>query len=383
MSGKLTAMQIVLVGLLATGQAMAGRTWVLTPIEPVDVSQGGPGIPQPISSPRVGIGMRSQNTWPVVTYTAFGDAGTAMMTPVGWVGQSSGMADFMGSIGAATSPNGTVGFAYASGGFVSLGKSGWAVTSYNGQTEPLNARPAVAYRSDNLPSVLHNNQGQLTLAVNTGFGWLQDPITEFPGGATVFANAFGLAYDSFNQPNIVYSDGGSLQAALKFGGTWLISDVLQNPGPAVDNVDMAMTEADVPWIAYAENTTLNYGTYNQQTNMWDTGNLGTLFSTQGHFAIASDGAGGVGFTYVNDTGMLVYNHFDTVNGWEGASLIAPAVGSRDVDLVFDAQNFPVIIYTDGNSGNVTLAYDPVVVPEPVTALLLMAGVGLLGHRRSR
>lgn len=115
--------------------AIAGRTWVSTQIK-IDNN--------PIHSYSYALAMRSGNTWPVISY-AYGEGWTAAMTPVGWVsGPAAGKIDNYYGVNAATSPDGTAGFAYNNGSVLTLGRTGWSTYSYGGGTTRDTPHPSLS-----------------------------------------------------------------------------------------------------------------------------------------------------------------------------------------------------------------------------------------------
>ena len=340
--------------------ATAGRVWVKTPIE-IDG--------EPIYSEHCALAMRSGNTWPVVSYGDY-ESYTAAMTPVGWMpGPGTGYINY--GISAASSASGTAGFAYDNGSVVMLSPGGWSTSYYGGYTNE--TRPSIAFNNNGTPAVLHNTGGygnDLTLALFNGYGWYQDVLND--NGYTFNSDAFALEYDSYNQANVAFRDGGWLMFAMKGALTqnqWEF-DVVDSEfwGGAVD---MAMGSGDVPWITYSNDDYLYYATYDRQQQEWVNGILGQLGYGEGCFSMAADSTGGIGVAYIGAGDMLTFAYTDG-SGWSYDIGIAEADSYRDVGLAFDADDNPVICYSD-YEGGLSLAYDPQVVPEPATMMLLAIG----------
>ena len=372
MSRKILPVSLLLLLVCATSQVQAGRIWITNPIE---LNVGG-GMTETINASRCALAMRSQGTWPVVAYAGGTDRGIAMMTPVGYVPVYQPGSGWAGSIDAAVSSTGLVGFACASGQYAQLGPSGLGTVGYSGQTS-LDSRPGLAYRADALPSVAHDGaSANVSVSMYNGMSWVQDIPND--QGSTFSGHLFALEYDSLGNTNLVFSDGATTTSAFKQAGQWYFTDIGLN---STDDLDLALAYGDVPWLAYKDGTDLYYTTYDRQSNTWTAGDyLDALSPTgTGHFSVASDAFGGVGFAYVDDLGMLTYKYWDRTEGWQSDSLITQANGSGDVSLAFDADNNPVICYQD-TGGLLSLAYDPV-IPEPASLALIGLGALLLRRRR--
>ena len=354
----------------ASNIAIAGRTWINSPIE-----VGG----MPVQGGHCGLAMRSGNTWPVVSYGDPMGNSTAVMTPVGWISGPSVGTPTLG-ISAATSPSGTVGFAYGNGFVQTLSPAGWATSNY-GATSP--GSSSFAFNTDSNPGVLHNAGGggsDLTVAFFNGSGWYQDVVQSASDGP-FSSDAFALEYDSYNQANIAFAQGTELMFGVKGVLTqhqWEFDTV--KLGASLSFVDMAMGVEDVPWVTYESENLLYYATYDRQQQDWVNGLIGEL-EGDGYFSMATDSTGGIGVAFVGLDNLLTYAYTDGSGIWTTDSGFANADDNRDVGLAFDADNNPVICYSDMDYGGVLyLAYDPV-VPEPASIMLLAIGAAILRRRQ--
>lgn len=366
---KVFLISIVLM-LCVSNIAVAGRTWIKTPVE-VD------GMP--VNGPRCALAMRSGNTWPVVSYGDPDTSATAAMTPVGWMaGPFGGPVD--GGISAATSPGGTAGFAYDNGSVLMLSQSGWATSYYGSGTNA--TKPSIAFNGDDNPAVLHNTGGfgdDLTLAIFNGTGWYQN-VVENAFEGPFLSEAFALEYDSYNQANIVFENGGELMFGVKGVMTqnqWQFDTIELSLDVPI--INMAMGADDVPWITYADEGELCYATYDRQLQTWTNGVIDQLGSE--YFSMAIDNTGGIGVAFIDTDDMLTFSHNDG-GGWVSDTDIAQVLLGSDVSLAFDADDNPLICYSDfDHGGDLYLAYDPVMVPEPATVVLLAIGTAILRRRR--
>jgi len=357
----------VLVALLVLGNygiVNAGRTWINTQIQLNDGST--------ISGGNSELAMRSGSTWPVI---ATPDV-IISMTPVGWSPVS-----YPGSntkLSSATSSDGTIGFSFGHGSVVTMDTSGISISSYGGS-----GRNSIAFDNNNNVAVLHS-PANLTLARSYGGGWIQDDLGFVANGP------FALEIDSYNQANVAYAEsdgnnGSNLTYALKGTMTqnqW-INDEIATGLVSVTAVEIAMMAGDSPVVAYADTNGLGCATYNILTDSWNTSNIAPLRTSNGGFSVASDSQGGVGIAYSSPDG-LKYMH-NNGSGWDIDNVIIDAVSTDfgDVGLAFDAQDIPVISYTN-SGGNLWLAYDPPsMVPEPASlALLLIGGFAIARKRKN-
>jgi hypothetical protein len=326
--------------------------------------------------------MRSDNTWPVVGYAGPTD-GAAAMLPGVWTPTTF---NFTGQyLDGATAPDGTVAFADNAGQVVMLGKTGWGSGSYNGSAQ---YRSSIAFNNNSVPAVLHRATGSnyLTLSMKSGSAWYGSTIQEYPGGPGINTDAFALDFDSYNQANVAFREGSTLRFASKgilTGNQWILSSQQDAPligGPG--QIDMALTNNDVPYVLYNDSSSLKYATYDRHTDSWITGILDTL--TGGlpmNFCVAADDTGGIGVAYITqfagqNTLSFAYNNG---SGWMLPERLTTADTSKMVGLAFDYENNPVISFVD-NTGKMEIAYDPMMIPEPATMAIFALGFALIRRR---
>jgi hypothetical protein len=361
--------------------AVAGRAWVNTPIK-IDG--------QSIYGESCALAMRSDGTWPVVSYSMGSEGRTAALTPVGWQAGPSAVQLNGGRISAATSPGGAAAFAYSNGAVVMLGQTGWATSYYASGITNNYGSPSVAFKNTNTPAVLYMNQNVtpagpgLTLASLNGPGWSQDTLRN-GAGPSYQSQAFALAFDSYNQANVAFLNGSRLMFGLKGAMTqnqWSFNTIDQyDVRPDPFQIDMTIGSGDIPWIAYTQQNYLQYATYDVQQQNWIHGILGQSSGlAPGSFSMASDGTGGVGVAYVGLNDMLTFAYNDGSGFWTYDAGIAQVSGYRNVALEFDAHNNPVICYTN-SSGQLSLAYDPFMVPEPASSAIIALGAALIASKR--
>ena len=273
-----------------------------------------------------------------------------------------------------------------------LDQSGWVTTNFGDATvNPDEQRASLAFNALGNPSVVHNGNSYLTVSTYGGNSWYQDQVLTLqnqPVGATAFA----LDYDSYGQANVAFSSNGSsvsiAQKGSETGYRWNIGTITM-AGSGIRDIDMAIDTTDMSWVAYSDSAGLNVAHYDPMKLGWDNLLLDDEFQADqaGHFSMAADGLGGVGIAYVDSNGTLKYRYNDGNGTWSVAPVIDVEINglvdadlSADVGLAFDGSYNPLISFCDSN-GDLMLAYDPVVVPEPATLGLLLTGA--LAIRRKR
>ena len=175
-----------------------------------------------------------------------------------------------------------------------------------------------------------------------------------------------------------FSDGGVLTTGGEFYSTLTgdFEDFDQNTGPTyTSGGELTFDAAGRPHIIDNQANVFSFDTI---AGTWSATNLG-LNSHNGTTTIAADSTGTVGAAFVDDNSDLIYAYWTNSAGWQ-SMIVAANVNTQAVGLAFDHDDLPVISYSD--SGRLWVAYDPIVVPEP-GSLVLLAGLGLAGVARRR
>ncbi len=202
-----------------------------------------------------------------------------------------------------------------------------------------------------------------------------------------------MDYDSYGQANLAFCDDGLWfsQKGVATGHQWVIRDLAQYGlyGQA-DDMDLVVDGSDMVWIGYIEQNTLKLANYDPVTLGWNSGVIDYVPPMgSAHFTMETDGLGGIGVAYIDAGGFLKYSYNDgggfwsseTVMNFETSEYIMVGAGDSDIGLVYDTQNNPVISYRDMQTGELSLAYDPVAIPEPATLALLVLGATIIHRRR--
>ena len=380
---------IVLGAMVATASG-ANRAWFIRPVEFEE------GIPVEGGS-RNALAMRSDGTWPVVAFSSGTNSNIAMMGPTGWQPGPRMDKDHV-CINAATSDNGRVGFSWADGTVGVLDRNGWGWTDFGGMTnDPSHQRASLAFNARDMPSVAHNdaeNTGWLTVATYNGYSWYQDVVQNDDSYDGFSVDAFALDYDSYGQANVAFSDGASMwfaQKGVATGYQWSIQDLGSMYGiQGAYDMDMVVDSRDMVWVGYLTDGSVNVAIYDPVTLSWSVSGLGAIDGYDaGNFTMTADGKGGVGLAYVDVDGFLQYCYNDgggmwsneTVMNFETSQNVLASSPRVSVGLAFDADDNPVISYRDEYYG-LSLAYDPVVIPEPAILGLLVLGASLIRRRRN-
>lgn len=364
---KASFISAILLFSLISGNALAGRYWYHSKVTNVNGN--------PLGEGNTAIGMRSNDTYPVIA----SNESAAAMLPGFWVNGPVGFYENQ-LIDADTSSDGQVMFAGTEGQAATFGPSGWGVSSYPGQAE---FKASAAFDNDGNPAVLHQNyQGDVTLSMKHGSSWYSSEVGN-EQIHNISTPAYALDFDSLNQANVVFEDGGGMIYGVRgssTGNQWQFSQPVSSINPE-GLIDMAMTENDVPYIFYPQGGFLKYAVYSRQTGDWSTNMLDMLFGQT--FCAVADNQGGIGVAYISDNGRtLSFVSTDGDGSWSGPDRLSCPEGiryDRGLGLTFDGDNNPVISYADGG-GETWIAYDPV-VPEPATIGLLAAGGLFIARRR--
>ncbi len=336
-------------------------------------------IPNSYGAGNSSIAMRTDKSWPVVAYgrpESQGGGGISTLTPAGW---ADGPFSITGLTDAASSINGSTAFVDRYGNLYGTNQAGWYSDGYS------------AYIDDILPSVSFDNNGEvgvlysenyLRLATHSDNGWSYEVVSD--GRGDINSNNFALDYDSLNQANIIYEDGGTIHYGVKgslTSGQWLFSDT-QLPYTSSYWFDLTLTSNDTPIGIYNDGQELMFMRFDIKTGNWVSGVIDQLYA-EGRCTIATDSKGGVGVAYIKggdfNRGMVSFAYTDFTSGWQ-IEPIHYGISVNEVGLDFDSADNPVISFRD-LSDNIVLAYDPIIIPEPASFILVCFGLTFINKSR--
>lgn len=368
-------------------------------------------VAETVSNPRQGLGleMRTGNTWPTVFYEGrLPQSGeeqliAAALTPAGWSYSGFGTSNSSSngpSIHSASRSDGNVGVVYSNNPQATLVQSsaqGWqtlALPSPAGQSNNPQEPLSLAYLSNDLPVTTYydDQNNDYRLAVNDGLGW-QSQVIEIPGRDNFSEQRprqfTTLAVDSQDNLGIAFlGNDNSIYFAAKspLSGPWTGTEVNDVLDPI--NLSLAFGANDEPGLAIlTENRELYYASFNVQTGLWEDTLIGTGIASQ-RVNLEFDSAGNPALAYVDDNDLLHYR-INEGSGW--VDHILPWTDNQDPQayrpsrdseaaLAFDGSDLPVIAYYS-DRGELLLAYDPIIIPEPSSLVMLLGSVMVLFGRR--
>jgi hypothetical protein len=320
--------------------------------------------------------MRSGEAWPVI----FSNGKTVISLPTGWKDATGTMTNLKG-VHAISSPSGDVavysveplGSAYVSSpsGWSSLGTGGTYTYDSAGKLWKVDRSGNVSYRS--------------------GTTWYS--FSSLPGAPKYEGVSISVAGNG--EVGVATVQGGSMLTYYHYNSLtgWTSSANLLPTGPVggiAPFVSLAFDSRNIPHIVSRSSASNNPGVaydFNVVLGKWAGSYLPSAGTGMHDMALVSDGQGKVGTAFVNPSeNRLYYCYNDNNSGWVSIGLpiggplpwSGPNPTGDGASLAYDFDGTPVIAYI---SGNMWLAYDPV-VPEPMTLALLAAGAMMLRRRRA-
>lgn len=344
------------------------------------------------SNDHVALGMRVGSTWPTAFSSDNGLQATSL-TPAGWANSNLGgfSSQYMRS---AAGQDGRVGVVWQDGAdvwFAQSSRLGWQATSvgFTNGVSGTDSTPSVDYLSANRPVVGYRDNTSLVVQAYDGLSWNVDRITEVedPMGGTISngGNRMSVAVDAIDRVGVAFLDGDVVYAFKDVASsTWYGS----RTGISGDYLSLAYGPNNETGIAVLDNGILNYTYFDTQSGQWQSDLISSVvtservnleFNRQGHPALAYVVGDTVQYS-INDGGG--WATFSLPNGSDPDSgLDVTPTQYTDAALAFDAADIPVIGYYTYDG--LTLAYDPLVTPEPVSLVLLLIGAAMLGRRQRR
>ncbi len=349
----------------------------------------------PSNPDQVGLGMGRGQVWPAVVFGSNSDVKGSTLTPVGWqettLGQRVGMSQT--TIRAGSAPDGRVGAVWVSPNGITLAqtsKTGWETTPF---TVSLSGTPTVdfAYSTLSKPTVAYVEQGQAKISSYDGTTWNAESVAV--GTTPVNSNLLSTAIDSLDRVGVAYSLGSGVGFVMKDPvlGTWQkytaptgqLDPLLQTG--TVNHISLAFGPNDEAGMLLTHYDGYTYAWFDIRSGTWKAERVIQTGYTQGRFSnLTFDSTGAAAFAYIDSSGSGYNVHYRrrVGLGWQDVVLPARAASyAGNASLAFDAEDLPVIAFrSDTSPYNLVLAYDPIVVPEPASALLLALGCIVLRRR---
>ena len=305
------------------------------------------------------------HVWPVVATYGYGpsEGGTYFLGPTGFTRSGNGGYKVF------SGPNGELGV--AKGFSVDVLHNGRWSTLSGGTYGPVYAG---AFGSDGQISCVSSLGPESPVYYNvfTGHGWASSEISYsgvgWPGMVDIEVDSSGvvsvLAGHSFISQGV--PGGGFSQVRLPGSGFL---------------ADLAISDSGMPGIVGMTADTVEYLTYDPQRLEWTIDvvtPVGMSGSPYPAAAVCFDNEGNPAVAY-SANGVM---HF-AINDGSGGGWVDSIIGefqAMRASLAFDRNNNPVACFS--NPVETRIEYDPIMIPEPLTALLLMGGaIGVLRKRK--
>ncbi|MEM7627207.1 MAG: PEP-CTERM sorting domain-containing protein [Planctomycetota bacterium] len=312
------------------------------------------------------VAMRNGGVFPVV----FNDfRGVAAQFSSGWVPLGDPLFEPLSlsfPLRASSSPDGRVAAIGEEGGVVSLLPfSGFSVLPDVAAYEPGADETPLAGDFDPL--------GNLTTVSEFGVSGLPGPVSES------FNGRISDVAVSVNGDVAVVNENGQFYEYNRFVADWLEID-LNNLSPGISFFGTASVAYDSLGRAHVlvdNGNQLIAADFNPQTGAFGfeviANDKDTFFSD-----LAVNDFGVVGTSYEDD-GVVYYAFKEGTAAWASVPVTNTNGFQDQTGITFDHEGLPIVSYND--NGNIWIAYDPIVVPEPTaTALLGFAGLALLRRR---
>lgn len=358
--------------LLANAAGGSGISWT---IQDTGISDGS-------SSYGTVLGMRDGKAWPVI-FTNYGNAytlfpiGNSSSTPYKQIGSylfGNGSSSSYG-LRASTSLNGQIVVTRRDFSSTSSYPNGTITSTTAGfNSLAMNVVTAAFDKNGNLITVTRGSSSQSISSI----GLISSSI--------ISSNIIDIAVSPFNAIGVISS--GSFTEYTPWYG-WLPSSSLSNLGSSSDLTYDTKGRPHVVTMGGVSSNGYSVLAHDFDTisGKWVTTTLGTAYSNSSNTAlsIVSNDQGTVGTAFVDYAGNLVYAYKEDGSTTWSKSLITSGLSSylgQQVGIEYDYAGLPVISYTN-SSGYISLAYDPIVIPEPATfSLLAIAATVTLLRRRS-
>jgi hypothetical protein len=254
------------------------------------------------------------------------------------------------------------------------------------------SNPDLDYTSANQPVVAYGRDGRVQVAGFDGDAWNSEEVTV--NTSPLYASQLSMGVDSLDRIGLATSNGSGVQFSMKdpASGAWATYqapqgyyDVLQGLS-GVQNISLAFGPNDQTAMLISQYDRLTYAWFDVRTGAWAAETAVTGMASR-FSELVFDNTGVPAFAFLGQSygNPNVYYSRRVGFGWQHVTLPAQANPNGGVSLAFDYENLPVIAFQSysgwyGGTPGLTLAYDPIEVPEPAS-LGLLALAALFLRRR--
>jgi hypothetical protein len=311
------------------------------------------------SADTVALGMRGGSAWPVIASNQ--PDSILSLFPTGWhqVGPTSAFSNAY-VLRAANSPDGRVAFT----GLEANGR----IIAPNG---------AVSSLSSNVIAASFDNTGNLyTAQVSGGSNYSVTGAPAYTGQRMIDIDISPFGEIGVIDENYIYH-----QYSTATG--WTLVESFMSYSVDTDSMDLEFDSFGRPHVLGLDGASIVAYDFDTTTGDWSETILANGIYRSSALAASEDGK--VGTSWVDQFGNLQFSYKDDLAPWSTSFVTSNADSFNAVGVSYDYDNLPVIAYTHSNTGNLWLAYDPIIpAPEPasLSALLILSAGGLL-RRRAR
>lgn len=200
---------------------------------------------------------------------------------------------------------------------------------------------------------------KISYGVYTGVSW----ATQDTGLSCIRNLKVDLKIDSFDIASIACDTGYSTQNPIS-KNMWITRIAPKQ------HISMDVSNSGIPAIVYAKNSAIYLEYFDIQSQQWQESFISSASTSYAYADIKYDNLGNIGVAF-SDGEKLAFAYNDGT-GWSISNIMEGTSSPYLVSLDYDNQNNPVACFS--NNTQTILAYDPIVIPEPSSLILICAGI---------